>query len=66
MTFRIRSAGFEPFYCPPCPEGMLCNMICIDPLDFLLVAAIMFISTAVLFVLGHELRAYRFREVSEE
>lgn len=33
MTFGIGSRGFDPFYCPPCLEGELCNVICIDPID---------------------------------
>ncbi len=33
MTFGRYSAGFDPFYCPPCPEGMVCNTVCLDPID---------------------------------
>lgn len=33
MTFGYGSPGFDPFYCPPCPEGMWCNTVCLDPID---------------------------------
>jgi len=32
MTFGYGSPGFQPFWCPPCSEG-LCNVMCIDPID---------------------------------
>lgn len=33
MTLGIGSPGFDPFYCPPCPAGSVCNVMCIDVLD---------------------------------
>lgn len=33
MTFGIGSPGFDPFWCPPCPSGSVCNTMCFDPID---------------------------------
>lgn len=33
MTFGYGSPGFNPIWCPPCPQGSVCNTICLDPID---------------------------------
>lgn len=33
MTFGRFSPGFDPFWCPPCPDGNVCNSMCFDPID---------------------------------
>lgn len=64
MTFGIGSPGFDPFYCPPCPENMMCNTICIDPLDFIILMIGIFVIVSTFYVLAHMARTVRFRQAA--